>query len=1420
LGAFRDSGSPSERVGPYRLEEPLGRGGMGTVWRAWDERLQRQVAAKQFRADTAVSHIRARLRREARTAARLNHPAIVQIYDIVEEEGGDWIIMELVRGQTLRQWLDEQGPLSPAMASRLGGEIAEGLAEAHAAGILHRDLKAGNVMVTPAGRAKILDFGLAKDVSRVGAEQDLTFSTPGTVVGTTYAMSPEQVLGHDLDPRSDLFSFGSLLYEALTGDPPFRGDSPTASLSRVLSYRPPPLREVVPGLPRELSDLVELLLEKELAGRPGSAREVVRALAALAVGEGGAYAGEPLRLAPPDESNLGTFAQSTTEATAPWQEPPSVSLSDSAHRRTLSERRLLTVVCCGLVEQDEGSGAVGFLELEALSENMASLQRLAREVSERHSGSLSTTPGHVLWLYFGYPHVHEDDVQRAVRTARELMDRIGEIERRPGPRGERRLALRVAIHTGPAVVSGAGPEERLQLGAVLDLATSLQSASPTGQVLVSEASRKLIERDFTTEPLPAVRVPGVGEPVAVHRVLGAIEHWDQGSGESTLLVGREREIELLEDRFRLAGSGMGQAVMIVGEAGIGKSRLVKALRERLATRAPVWWFAHGSPATQNSPLAPLLELLDRIVSGSGEISRGGKRGGFERFLEGSPGHESLPSLADLLSLLTHGGHPPLDASPEAQRKRAFEALVALLAELAERQVLVLVVEDLHWIDPSTLEFLDLLLNEISALPLLLIATYRPELKAPWGHRGCITQLALSRLNDEEAVCLIDRLTGEGEMPDNVRQQIRERTDGVPLFIEEMTKAVLEGWTRRWAEIPTTLGGSLAARFDRLGAGKEVAQIASVIGRVFSPELLREIAPLAAEAVERGLAELVQAELVHRRGAGPRARYTFKHALIQDAAYACLLARDRQELHLRIAQFLEEKIADADRVPLAQWLPPESGNSWQTLLAHHWSQASDPQRPVAERLQKALAHLIAAGEHALHLCAYREASVHFESALEILPSLPEGEERDRQELVLQTRKGTVLKAIQGWGTPEVTEVYQRARDLCRKLGDRRELAQVLFGLWAAHFTHAEYEAAIQLAEEHLEEARHLGPAEVAMAHNTLANTLLAVCRLPECLLHAETAAALAEGLDENLFRVEYGEDPRIVAAAHSCWVFWQIGLDEEALARLETISRVAERLAHPFNLTLAASTSMWLHRQRHAAQATLAGAERLLEVAKTIGGFPDYETAAEIFRDWALAELGQASAVVDAVLQNLERYSRARAKTAMASFYAIGAEVCRLAGRREDALALLDRGMTALENGGLLAEVELCCLRGEILGELACQAGAGLGGELRREAPAALRREAQAALRREAQAALRREAEAALSRAFDLACERWQVAYLDRALCGLARFPGDRSREIGRAERLRAEVPHLLERVRDRVATEMASHLEDRLARPEGEIALG
>jgi hypothetical protein len=945
-----------ERVGPYRLDEPLGFGGMGTVWRAWDERLKRQVAVKRLRTDRSVPDGLERLLREARTAARLNHPAIVQIHDLVEDEAGNWIVMELVEGRTLRHRVEAEGPLPLAEALRIGCEIAEGLAEAHAHQILHRDLKTSNVMLGPSGRVKILDFGLAKRLPHEdgGFGEEAQISSAGMILGTCHAMSPEQALGQELDARSDLFSFGTLIYEILTGEAPFRAATPTSTLARVLSFHPPALQEARPEVPRDLSKLVARLLEKDRLYRPQSAREVAEALAGMAAGES-----EDTTIV---DSPLGTFRE---------------------RHRTLGEHRLLTVVCCGLVGLDE-PGEAEFLDPESLTEAMDGLKGLARNVCESFSGASEALMGHRLWLYFGYPQAREDDAPRAVQAARELATRVAEIGPVFGADGKRRPALRIAVHTGFAVVSvQSGQREQLRPGPLLETATALQDRARAGEVVVSGATRPLIARDFATTVLASARVPGFEEPVALFRVTGALNPRDGESGSLAPLVGREGEIDLLLDRYRQARAGNGQAILISGEPGIGKSRLINAFRERLAADPPTWQIAYGCMTAQSSPLAPILDLL--------------------------PEEDTSPLIPPL-----GGPLPPRSLPADTQRRKTFDSLLSLVAELAERGPLILVFEDLHWVDPSTIELLGLLLNEIPSLPLMLVATFRPELQPPWPHRAHITHLSLGRLADVAATALIDRTAQGQELSAGVRQQILARAEGVPLFVEELTKAVLEtGRPDESSGIPATLSGSLAARLDRPGPAKEVAQIASVLGRTFTFELLAAVAPLDEATLQEGLAELIRAELIHRRGMGRQALYSFKHSLIQGIAYASLLSRDRQEIHRKTAEALEADTAEPG------------------LLAHHWSNAIDARRPEPGLVRKALPHLLQAGEHTLRLGANPEARAHLELALDLLRTMPEGPERDEQELPALALLFRALEASHGVTSPEARRVSERVHKLRRQ-----------------------------------------------------------------------------------------------------------------------------------------------------------------------------------------------------------------------------------------------------------------------------------------------------------------------------------------------------------------------------------------------------
>ncbi|HEV2852168.1 MAG TPA: AAA family ATPase [Thermoanaerobaculia bacterium] len=1047
---------------------------------------------------------------------------------------------------------------------------------------------------------------------------------------------------------------------------------------------------------------------------------------------------EPVLLAPPSllpQLTSGTFR--------------SVSSPSREQRRTIGEHRLLTVVCCGLVRLGEASGEAEFLNPEDLAEAMEALQSLAGEVCDRFSGRMGATLGHRLWLHFGYPQAREDDARRAVQAARELVDRSGEIG------AGFRLALRVAVHTGLAVVSiRQRQEEALQPGPLLDVAAGLQDLASPGEILVTAASRSLIARVFTIEDLPAVRLPGSEQTVAISRVIGAADLSQDGADPLTPLVGREREIELLFERYRLARSGTGQAVMISGEPGIGKSRLVRDLREHLAAihgeEDPDWWIAYGSLADQGSPLAPMADLLQRMLFDAETADPDRKLRRLEGFLEehGAAPAEVVPLLAPLLGLPSDTHLLPPGINPKYERKKLFEALVALFAEMAELRPLVLVVEDLHWADPSTLELLGFLLDGITASSLMLVATFRPEFQAPWGHRAQVTQLSLSRLTEAQTTALIDRvidhMTDGKPLPAGLRQQILEKTEGVPLFVEELTRALLETTQpgKTFADIPTTLSGSLAARLDRSGPAKEVAQIASVIGRTFFLDLLQAIAPLDEEALQQGLDELIRAELVHRRGMGSRARYSFKHALIQDAAYASLLSRDRQELHLKIAQALE------------------AGSSEAGLLAHHWGKAVSPRNPEPALVRRAVPRLLAAGEHTLRLGAYEEARAHLEGALALVQTLPEDAGRDEQELPLLVLLCRTLQASRGYTSPEVQGMYDRARRLGVRLGDRREISQILYMLWVSRLFEGDFPQALELAREWLEGAERSGRGLLS-AHGAMSHSLYYLGRLPECLYHAETVLAFPPtGQDEVL--MDYGLPPRVGAAYYSAWALVHLGMEKEALARHELAVELAEKHADPFGMAMALGASITFHIRRHDLPAVLETAAKMKSQAVELG-IPGEESLADRARTWALAEQGDADALRDFLSRSASRRQRINGKLERGwACHQIASLFLRI-GKLEEAGVMIEKGLETARQGEHLVEPHLVCLKGELLLALSRQA----------------------------------EGEATLREAFEIARQGLQAPMAQRAVSLLAPLLEAQGRHA-EAEDLRLQIGELRAEVSERV----------------------
>lgn len=1268
---FADRAPENEEIGPYRLLSPIGSGGMGAVWRAWDERLQREVAVKRIRSGE-VPNGRERLRREARAAARINHPAIVHIYDFLEREDGDWIVMELVQGRTLRDLLDEQGLLSAQRAAQLGGEIADGLAEAHAHGVLHRDLKTTNVMVTPSGRAKILDFGLAKELAGDGADrQELSLSRPGTVVGTSYAMSPEQILGLDLTARSDLFSLGALLYEVLTGDPPFQGGDPQKSMARVLSFRPQPLHAARPEVPPELSRLIDRLIEKDPLHRPRDAREAAVALAAF--------------------SSPGTgLAAAQREPSTFVERLPRPRRGRSTSNWSAGERRRLTVVCWGLVEVDAVSGETHFLDVEALSDAMASFQDLVRETVEPLGGRVGGMQGNLLWHYFGYPQAQEDDAQRAVRAARAIASRVEQLAACPGTRGSRRtLAVRAAVHTGPAVVTlRPGEAEQLQLGAVLDLAMGLQSAAPAGAILASDDSRRLLERGFLLDALAPVRLPGFKEALPVFQVLEAVDPREEDSGVFRDLIGREQERQLLFDRFRLSRSSSGQAVMISGEAGIGKSSLVRALREGLADEAATWLVGYGSPYTQRSPLSPVVELLERAVLGAAGESPERKLAAIEAVVRrhGLPVGEAVPLLASLVAVPVEGCAPLL-LSPELQRRRTLEALVALLGLMAERQPVILIIEDLHWIDPSTLELLDLLLEEIPALPLMLVGTFRPEFQPPWRHRSYVTQISLSRLTDSETEALIARLAEKADLPPGMREQIIAKTDGVPLFVEELTKAVLEtGWSGEQPDIPSTLDGSLLARLDRLGDAKQVAQLAAVLGRVFSFELLAAVSQIEELTLRRGLEDLLQAEIIYRRGAASRARYVFKHALIQDAAYLLLLGSQRQQIHERIARTLEEQAAAGQEVE------PE-------ILAHHFEKAG--------LIPEALRYLQEAALQATQRSAYTEALSHGRKGLELLADLPPAQPAWpvlEQELALRSLMGVSLVPTQGYASAEVAENAARSQELCQQLGDTPRLVPSLYGLWGYHLLHGDRQPSIELSDE----IGRLGTdseEHVLIGFSARGITRFYDGRFPEARAFMEAAmTAWRPGLQAGLAQ-QFGDEAGLLPRFYHHWCVWFCGEPEEALRCRDEAARLVEGISSPYVLVTGLFFEMLLLRDLREPEEAHRVAARLLEISRE-QRYPFFHALALCGHGWTLVQRGDFEPGIAEIQEGLEIHRALGTRLSRAYWLTYLIEAYLAMGRTEEGLATMDEALDPSRRQlDIYFDAELYRLRGELLSGLPDPGGA-------------------------------------------------------------------------------------------------------------------
>jgi class 3 adenylate cyclase/predicted ATPase len=913
-------------------------------------------------------------------------------------------------------------------------------------------------------------------------------------------------------------------------------------------------------------------------------------------------------------------------ATAHVDAPPDASgLREAEHRQ-------LTVLFCDLVDSTRLARQ---LDPEDWRNVVRAYQQACAAVIQRFEGYIAQYLGDGLLVYFGYPQAHEDDAQRAGHAGLGLLEAMEPLNTQLAQERGMRLAVRVGIHTGPVVVGamgGGGRQEQLALGDTPNLAARLQGLAAPNTVVVSAATLGLIEGFFTCQALGEHPLKGVDEPLPVYQLLaasGAQTRLDAVAPRGwTPLVGREQEVGLLRERWTQSAEGRGQVVLLSGEAGIGKSRLVEVLREQVGREKAMWLTFRCSAYHTNSALYPVITHLHRTLQWHTDDTPLERLDKLEHALQATrlPLEEAVPLMAALLSVPLAERYPPLDWSPQQQRQKTHETLVAWLVAEAERQPVLAVWEDLHWADPSTLELLGLLLEQTPTAPLCALLTCRPEFPPPWAPRSYLTQLTLSRLTRLQVEEMVLRITGGKALPAEVVRQIVARTDGVPLFVEELTKMVLESGLLREGEdrydltgplpplaIPATLQDALRARLDRLTDGKAVAQLGAVLGRTFAYELLRAVAPLDELVLWRGLVQLVQAEVLYQRGVLPHATYTFKHALLQEAAYQSLLRRTRQQYHQRIAQVLAVQF-------------PEITATQPELLAHHYTEAG-----LAER---ALGYWQRAGQHANARFAHVEAVSHLTKGLALLATLPKTPARSQQELDLQMPLGVALTATKGSPAHEVEQTYARARVLCAQVGETPQLFAALRGLCRFYYQRGELRTARDLGEQLLRLAQRAAvPTHLLEAHSALGLTLWRLGDYAAAQTHCTQGMALTDLTQQRVQTASHALADGVGCLLTAANTLWCLGFPAQAVQRSQESLALAQALEHPLSLASAQSHAAVLHYRRRDVPAVQAQADALLTLA-TAQGFPLLGGDGIFWRGYALAMQGQGEAGLAQMRQGL------------------------------------------------------------------------------------------------------------------------------------------------------------------------------------------
>jgi class 3 adenylate cyclase/predicted ATPase len=963
-----------------------------------------------------------------------------------------------------------------------------------------------------------------------------------------------------------------------------------------------------------------------------------------------------------------------------------------AAQAPVAERRHLTVFFADLA----GSTALSEkLDPEDLRELYAKYQAICAQVVQRYDGHMAQYLGDGVLAYFGYPAAHEDDAARAVRAGLDILAGIAGMGM-----GDNRLQVRIGIHTGLVVVGAIGAgvrREQLALGEAPNIAARLQAEAQPESVVISEATRELLAGQFLLEELGSRTLKGLSRPMQVFRVLGRnraesrFRAMTSASG-LTPFVGRCREMDALRVAWREAAAGNGCTVLLRGRAGIGKSRLLVAGEEMASGPTVEVFEAQCSPYQMNSPLFPVLEMIERRLGIEEGMPAATRLDLLEQFAAGRsmPLDEAAAALAGLFSIPTQGRYPEIEMPPPKRLQWMIGVMAELLLHSVECGPVVLLVEDLHWADPSTLDLLGEIVQRQGELPMLMVCTTRPEFTAPWLNHARCTEIQVEALPPEDTRTLVSRVAGSKPLPLSLQEELVSRTAGIPLFVEAVTRTIIDAGILRELEdryeltgpvppglIPATVQDSLMGRIDRLGTDRVVAQLAATIGRESSFELLQAVLGKSTDSLSAALIRLVELEIVLENGTPPGSTYTFRHALIQDAAYESLLRTTRQEFHSKIAEALVSRF-------------PEIAETKPEMLARHYEGAG--------RTAEAIAGWMKAGHQAHKQSALRESAAYLQKAIALLETLPENDpQRLQPEMEAQLALATALMSTIGWGSREAEIACLRARELCEKLGNTTGLIGALWGLWTVYLLHGTIGPSFEAATRVMEVAHASGdPGLQIAARQGIGYSTYFLGLFPAAREHALEALAHYDPDRERGLVMSFQLPMSFACGNFLMMSHWFLGYPEHAeRARINAWATI-EALANPACTVYARACAMMIHYARRDRDTVEQSAEVLYKEASE-GGYLLWAAQGRIYRGWAQAMNGSPEAGIVEMKEGLEAYRMTGSNLMTPQFCLMMAEAQLRAGRLGEALAAITRGLRyASESQEHVHEPELHRLRGEIL----------------------------------------------------------------------------------------------------------------------------